>query len=77
MANALGLPSSRELTSGREQWGYADGPALESVDVPYSPSPGVMTTRNIAIDGQQELVMIYVFDKQGILVEVQDYRSKR
>jgi len=74
----LGLPTTRDTDGQLELWGYADGPAVSSVQTASVRGPNhdvALKTRRGP--GAQSIVMVYVFDAAGVLVEVNDMRGKQ
>jgi len=80
VANTLGLPTSRSEDQDYEYWNYSDGPAVSSVQVPVVTSitpTVVVTTDNVAVNEEEETVLVCIFRRDGVLASVRDLRGGR
>lgn len=75
--NHLGLPTTRAVEGQLERWGYTDGPVVSSVQVASVADPKGVVLKTLPGSEQQPIVMVYVFDATGVLVEVNDMRGER
>ncbi len=75
--DALGLPTLREVDGKLERWGYAAGPVVSAVDVPSGVAPHALSVETISLLRVQNIVLIYIFDPNGLLVGVNDLRDKK
>lgn len=73
--DALGLPTVREVEGEFERWGYTDGPVVSAVHVPHA-SGSVVSTETISLLRAQKIVLLYVFDSRGILVDTKDLQEE-
>lgn len=71
---ALGLPTIREVEGNFERWGYADAAVVSAIHLPHA-SGGLVTTDTISLLRAQKIVLIYVFDSRGVLVDAKDLRE--
>jgi hypothetical protein len=71
----LGLPTVRDKQGELERWGYTEGPVVSSVQVASGRAPNNLWLKNLPSSEQQRIVMVYVFDSMGVLVEVNDMRG--